>query len=321
MQTKLPPKKTSPADIYELVTQRVIELLEKGVRPWEPGHFVQVGFPRNFQTGNYYQGVNVIMLGMQRYASPWWLTFLQAKDLGGNVRKGEKGSLVVKYGQYEASETDGDSSDGKSAKRGFLKGYSVFNACQIEGVDFPVAAMLPVRPESQQVAEAALIVANMPNPPTIHEGRYGRAFYRPATDSVDMPARGFFKSEIAFYGTLFHELAHSTGHASRLARETLTESKGIGATSEPDRKNYSREELVAEMAADFLSAHAGILEPEELENSAAYLQGWISVLKAKDNRRWIISAASNAQKAADYILGRTSETIPTESETHAKIPQ
>ncbi len=300
MKTKSKP--TIPTvDIYERVTDRIIELLEQGVKPWEPSHFAKVGFPRNFHSGQAYRGINVFLLGMQRYASPWWLTFIQAKELGGTVKKGEKGSLVIKYGQY-AKKDDEQSSDEEAARRGYLKGYTVFNACQIEGIEFPQPPMPEPLPESEQCDLARRIVEAMPNPPTMHEGRYSRAFYRPASDSVDMPARTCFKSEPSFYKTLFHELTHATGHASRLARKSLMESKRIEAVGEA-KKLYSQEELVAEMGAAFLAAHAEILEPDAMTDSAAYLNSWLSVLKTTENRRWIVWAGSQAQRAADYVLG------------------
>lgn len=287
------PAAANPSDIYERVTERMIELLEQGVKPWEPSHFVKTGMPRNFHTGQAYRGVNVFLLGMQRYASPYWLTFVQAKALGGNVRKGEKGSLVVKYGEYTPKEDAGQ--DDEPQRRGYLKGYTVFNACQIEGIEFPEPVPLVPVPPSAQCERARLIVAGMPNPPTINEGRHSQAFYRPATDTVEMPARAAFASEASFYKTLFHELVHATGHGSRLARQTLLEGQSM--------KNYSQEELTAEMGAAFLAAHAEILDTAQMEESAAYVQGWLSVLKAKQNRKWLVQAAAQAQKAADWVLG------------------
>ena len=318
MKTKARPNTTPTGDVYDRITERILELLEQGVKPWSPAHFTKVGFPRNFHTGNFYQGVNTFLLAMQRYASPFWLTYLQAQDLGGQVRKGEKSSAIVKYGKFSKPE-DGNSPDGeKLQSRGYLKSYSVFNSPQIEGIEFPDPPPHPERPESQQIEEAARIVAGMPDPPDIHEGRFTRAFYAPHTDSVDMPNRKSFASETAFYSTLFHELAHSTGHPKRLARESLTQSEGIGSTDPEARRNYGKEELVAEMTASFLCAHAGILE-DEIEQNAAYLQGWIKTLKAKDNRRLIVSAASQAQKAADYILGRHIDNNPQQNEKDAEI--
>lgn len=287
-------------DIYQQVTDRIIQQLESGVVPWKSPYFSKVGFPRNFSTGKAYQGINVFLLGSLRFTSPYFLTFLQAKELGGHVRKGEHGSLVVKYGTY--TKEDEKAAAGEDAEtRRFLKAYTVFHASQIEGIEFPAPESLPELSITEKTALAREIVSGMRKAPEIREGS-AVPCYRPASDSVHMPERGFFESEEAYYSTLFHELSHSTGHADRLARKSLLENKGIDATGDTARKVYAEEELVAEMSASFLNAHAGIIE-SELGNSAAYLQSWIDALKSKDAKGWVIRAASQAQKASDYILG------------------
>lgn len=291
------------SDIYTQVTDRIIEQLASGAVPWKSPYFSKVGLPRNFSTGRAYQGINVFLLGSQRCTSPFFLTFIQAKELGGHVRKGEKGSLVVKYGTYNKEE-EGSTAEETETRR-FLKAYTVFNASQIEGIEFPAPENLPELSLSEKTNRARAIVAAMPNAPDIREGA-AVPCYRPATDSVHMPEKGFFESEEAYYSTLFHELAHSTGHASRLARKSLLENRGIDADGDTARKTYAEEELVAEMGASFLNAHAGIIE-QELTNSAAYLQGWLDALHSKDAKGWIIRAASQAQKAAGYILNNQTE--------------
>ncbi len=287
-------------DVYSLVTNRIIELLEQGQVPWQSPYFSKVGFPKNFATGKAYRGINVFLLGCQSYTSPWFLTFLQAKELGGHIRKGERGSLVIKYGTYtkeiETEEVEGTT----EPRRGFLKSYTVFNAAQIGGIEFPVPADLPELALSERTQLAREIVAGMPNPPVIKEGS-AIPCYRPKTDSLHMPERGYFRSEEEFFKTLFHECVHATGSETRLARKSLLENKGIGATGSTARKIYAEEELVAEMGAAFLMAHAGIVD-NGLENSAAYLQSWIAALKSKDAKGWIIRAAAQAQRAADFIL-------------------
>ena len=286
-------------DIYTEVTNRIIAQLEQGVIPWKSPYFSKVGFPRNYSSGKPYHGINVFLLGCLRYTSPYFLTFLQAKELGGHVRKGEKGSLVIKYGTYTKEVEGVASTQATEEKSKFLKGYTVFHASQIEGIEFPEPQNVPELPASAACDRAGEIVAAMPKAPAMHEGT-AIPCYRPSTDSIHMPERRFFTNEEAYFSTLFHELSHSTGHASRLARASLLENKGMDAQGEA-RKTYAEEELVAEMGASFLCAHAGIIEAE-LENSAAYLQGWIDALKSKDAKGWIIRAASQAQKAADFIL-------------------
>lgn len=280
--------------VHERVTQRIVERLEEGVVPWHTPHFATVGFPRNFQSGKHYRGVNVMLLGMAGYVSPWFLTYQQAQERGGQVRKGEKGYLVIKFGTH-AKELD----EGQKEFRKFLRHYVVFNASQIDGVEFPE----PPRPPTTAVEKtdrAQAIVAAMPKPPAIHEGRRAQTFYDPQADSVDIPHRSYFKSGERFYKSLFHELVHSTGAAHRLARKTLLENRGIWAS---DRTTYSKEELVAEIGAAFLCAHAGIVMDDH-EDSAAYIQSWLKVLKDGNNRNWIVEAAGHAQKAVDYVLNR-----------------
>ena len=294
-------------DIYQQVTDRIIAQLEQGVVPWKSPYFSKVGLPRNFSSGRAYQGINVFLLGTLRFTSPHFLTFIQARELGGNVRKGEKGHLVVKYGTYTKQEETVSDQDEPETRR-FLKGFTVFNASQIDGIEFPTPEGLEALTLTERTDRARQIIEAMPNRPAIKEGS-AVPCYRPGSDSVHMPERGFFDGEEAYYSTLFHELAHSTGHSSRLARQSLLENKGIGANGDTARKTYAEEELVAEMGASFLNAHAGIIE-EELPNSAAYLQSWINALKSKDAKGWIIRAASQAQKAANYILNIQPEVQP-----------
>jgi antirestriction protein ArdC len=287
-------------DIYAEVTNRIITQLEQGVIPWKSPYFSKVGFPRNFSTGNTYHGINVFLLGSLRYTSPYFLTFIQAKELGGHIRKGEHGSLVVKYGTYTKESEGAASAEASEEQRKYLKAYTVFHASQVEGIAFPEPENVPELPANAACDRARAMVAGMPKAPAIHSGT-AIPCYRRSSDSVHMPEPHFFTSEESYFSTLFHELTHATGSESRLARKSLLESKGIDAEGEA-RKTYAEEELVAEMGASFLSAHAGIIEAE-LENSAAYLQGWIDALKSKDAKGWIIRAASQAQKAADFIMG------------------
>lgn len=213
----------------------------------------------------------------------------------------------MKYGTYTKHEDQAPAIEEEAETCRFLKAYTVFHASQIEGIEFPQPENLPVLSITEKTARARESLAAMPNAPAIHEGN-AVPCYRPKTDSIHMPERFFFDSEEAYYSTLFHELAHSTGHVSRLARPSLLENKGIEA-EDTHRKIYAEQELVAEMGASFLNAHAGLIE-DELSNSAAYLQSWIDALKSKDAKSWIIRAASQAQKAANYILNIQPEFLP-----------
>lgn len=297
--------KQEPSDAYERITERILSILENGVVPWQSPSIARVGYPRNFSTGNFYQGINIFLLGSAEFQSPHFLTYIQAKEMGGQVRAGEKGLPIIKVGTWEkdskAERQEAVSSAEDSHKLKFLRVYTVFNACQIDGITFPETPPCPVYTESMKNEAARLIVAGMPNPPTILEGRKACPQYIAATDTVEMPSRETFRGEWRFYKTLFHELAHSTGHPSRLNRRCLVENRGMYAAGE-SRKIYCEEELVAEMTAAFLGAHAGIIE-DDFENSAAYLKGWLDALRVKDNKRWLVQAASEAQKAANHILG------------------
>lgn len=289
-------------DAYEAITSRIIEKIETGVVPWQSPSIARVGFPRNFSTGKCYSGINVFLLGSQEFQSPHFLTYIQATELGGNVRKGEKGFPVIKVGTWSKESESPPPGEGQEPeKRTFLKLYTVFNACQIDGIQFPEVPKAETFTESAMSGNARRIVAEMPCPPVIHEGRHSYPHYKPETDTIEMPSRETFRAEWRYWKTVFHEAAHATGHEKRLNRQSLTENRGRYAVGD-DKKTYCLEELVAEMTAAFLGASAGIIE-DDFENSAAYLQGWLDVLRVKDNKTWLVKAASDAQKAADYVLG------------------
>jgi antirestriction protein ArdC len=196
-------------DIYSQVTDRIIQQLEQGTVPWKSPYFSKIGFPRNFATGRQYQGINVWLLGSLRYTSPYFLTFLQAKELGGHVRKGERGSLVVKYGTYQKQEDEAPAqgADEEAETRGYLKGYTVFHASQIEGIEFPAPANLPELALTEKTARARSIFTGMPNAPIFREGG-AVPCYRPGSDTIMMPERGYFDNEEAYYCTIFHEMTH-----------------------------------------------------------------------------------------------------------------
>jgi antirestriction protein ArdC len=192
-------------DIYAQITSRILTQLEQGVVPWKSPYFSQVGFPRNFASGKPYRGINVFLLGSLRFTSPYFLTCIQARDLGGNVRKGERGSMVVKCGTYTKGIEGAASPEELGDQRRYLKAYTVFHASQIEGISFPELQAVPELPASAACDRAREMVAGMPKAPAIHEGT-AIPCYRRGSDSVHMPERHFFTSEEAYYSTLFHEL-------------------------------------------------------------------------------------------------------------------
>jgi antirestriction protein ArdC len=292
----------SRIDPYQAVTDLIIEHLERGVVPWHCPWQREVGIPRNFDTGKNYNGVNVLLLGLRHMPSPYWLTYRQAQERGGYVRKGEHGAHIIKVGQSKSSSSSEDGVSDNPAqperRRQYLREYTVFNATQIEGIEFPATTAIPRLSPNDRVEAADQIVAEMQIPPTIQEGKSTAAYYRLATDTVQMPAHASFESAETYYLTLFHELIHATGHPKRLNRESLIKHDGFGG------KVYSQEELVAEMGAAFLSMETHLVSDAH-EKSAAYLQSWLAVLRVKENKRWIIQAASQASKAASFILNRT----------------
>jgi len=292
--------------IYDLITDRIIALLEKGVIPWRKPWAAAVGAPRNLVSGKAYRGVNAMLLSCLGFASPWFVTFNQAKALGGAVKKGAHGFPVVFWKFLEAANTpDGeDDQAGGRDRVPLLRYYTVFNLEQTEGIPAERIPALPGGEETRRfdpIEACEKIVEQMPQRPEIRYTNAGQAYYQPGTDTVTMPPRETFATPAEFYNTIFHELTHASGAPHRLARNSLTGWAPFGSAQ------YSREELVAEMGAGFLCAAAGI-DGATLENSAAYIQGWLRVLK--DDRRAVIVAAGQAQKAADFILDRSSEDEP-----------
>jgi antirestriction protein ArdC len=272
---------------YENITDRIVGLLEQGTVPWHKPWNVSTGLPRNLITKKPYRGVNPFLLMAAGYESPHWLTFRQAIQLGGSVKKGEKACPVVFWKHLEMT----DKESGELEKVPLLRMYFVFNVAQCEGLK-----NIPAEDASSFAAtEAAEIVAGMPDQPVVKHGMT-RAYYSPSSDTVGMPERKRFDTQDAYHATLFHELVHATGHEKRLKRQSITERNGFG--SDP----YCKEELIAELGSAFLCGHAGIVE-RTIDNSAAYLEGWLNQLK--EDKTLIVYAAAQAQKAADFILGRT----------------
>ena len=271
--------------VYGIVTERILEQLRRGVVPWRRPWASDA--PKNLVSGKEYRGVNVFLLSAMPFNSPWWLTFRQAKERGGSVRRGERGTPVIFW-----TEAVRETSDGERESFHVLRYYTVFNLRQCDGIaapDSPARAAAPI-------AECERVVAAMPQRPAFASD-LSQAFYRPATDTVHMPALASFDSPAFYYSTLFHELAHATGHVSRLNRPTLADAQPFGSES------YSKEELVAEMSAAMLCGATGIENAALTLNSASYLRHWIDVLRG--DARLVVSAASQAQRAADFILGKT----------------
>lgn len=281
------------SDVYQLVTDTVIAALEAGAAPWRRPWHVAGGAPRNLISKKPYRGINHLLLALgTTYESPWWVTYKQARDLGGHVLKGEKAHLVTFWKFYDRQETADAEPAAGERRPPLLKQYWVFNSQQCEGLRLPPEQEYAPN-DWEPLPLCRQIVAEMPQRPRIEHGRK-QAYYCPALDYVGMPDLGRFESPEAYHATQFHELIHSTGHPSRLDR-------GLGENIQPfGSPDYSKEELVAELGAGYLCAVAGIW-PAVTDNSAAYLQSWVRVLKG--DKRLIVSAAGQAQRAADFVLG------------------
>jgi antirestriction protein ArdC len=278
---------------YEVITARIVELLEQGVVPWRKPWRGRDQRPANLISGKPYRGINSFVLNCAPYASPWFVTYNQAKKLGGHVRRGEHGFPVVWWNWLEREEVAEDGSTDKK-RIPVLRHFTVFSVEQCGGLEgkVPEAA----KPAAfNPIAEAEAVVLGMPSLPRIGFAE-ARAWYRPSDDTINMPRPELFERREEYYSTLFHELAHSTGHKSRLDRPGIVELSAFGSHT------YSREELVAELGAAFLCGHCG-LEVGTLENSAAYIGHWLGRLK--EDPRLIVVVAAQAQKAADHILGKT----------------
>lgn len=290
---------TDKVDVYTIVTDRILALLESGTIPWQRpwGSSAGNAAPANFISRKAYAGINAVLLGCAGFGCPYWLTFKQAKELGGSVRKGERGTPVVFWKFLDKTGADGKpviGANGKPEQIGFLRYFTVFNLQQVDGIAWEMPETVANPFASNEACER--IVASMPVAPVIRHGG-DRAFYSPSLDFVQLPERSAFKTPAHYYSTAFHELVHSTGHESRLNRKGV--SNRIQAEHKFGSADYSREELVAEMGAAFLCGVAGIIN-ESVQESASYIENWIKALKG--DSKLVVIAAGQAQKAADFIL-------------------
>jgi len=280
-------------DVYEYVTSRMIERLDKGEVPWVNTRAKPLLCARSYTTGKQYKGVNAFLLTMANGASPFWATFNTVKQAGGTVKKGSKSSIAVFWKIMESKEVD--SASGQKKHYPVLRYYNVFSLDDVEGVECPLLDETNI---ADPVAAAEAIIAGYTNKPAINFGQSGRAFYSPAEDRVVMPQRSHFTSAAAYYRTYFHEISHSVGAKSRMDRWSEFETHSFG------QDERGLEELTAELAAAMLLAHAGLYEDME-EKSASYLSNWKQALQA--DSKLIVHAAGAAQKTVDFILSNQTE--------------
>jgi antirestriction protein ArdC len=289
-------------DIHQELTDKVVRAIETGLvtgeawtKPWHTA--AASGLPTNHATQTHYRGLNVLQLWFaaaeRGYAHGLWLTYKQAQEIGAQVRGGEKGTHVIKFGQYERD----DEATGETRTGTYLKVYTVFNVAQCDGVELPRVE----RPNlAERIERAEQVMAGMAVP--IHFGG-DQAFYRPSTDSVHMPDRDLFRpvgdatATEAFYSAAFHELGHATGHERRLARN-LKSRFGDAA--------YAAEELVAELSSVFVMAELGLAH-EPKRNAQEYLAHWLGILRA--DSKALMTAAAKASAAATCIMHGGSAAI------------
>ena len=283
--------------VYEVITNRIIELLEQGTVPWSQPWKMRAGsMPANLVSKKEYRGINILTLASLGFESPYFMSFKQARALGGYVRSGEKGFPVIFWKLNKVTDKQTD----KDKLIPLLRYYTVFNLDQTTGID---ESKIPALAKEEQEEGAPFnpidncqdIFDHMQNKPAF-EFNGGRACYKPKSDIVAMPKQELFESETDYYSVLFHEMIHSTGHNSRLSREGITNGTFFGSHA------YSKEELVAEMGSAMLCGITGI-ENKTINNSASYIKGWLS--KLNDDSKLVIQAAGLAQKAADYIQNIT----------------
>lgn len=277
-------------NVYEMVTERIIAELEKGVIPWEkPWTGVRSGAYNRVSKRPYSLLNQMLLKHTGEYA-----TYKQWQDLGGQVKKGEKSEIVVFWKIFEAEETNKDTGEKETKKIPLLRYYNVFHISQVEGVE-------PLKPEQlndevEPIEEADKIITDYITREHIEftECRSNEAYYSPSQDAVVVPMKEQYKVINEYYSTTFHELTHSTGHKNRLNRLETGAVAAFGGTE------YSKEELVAEIGSASLMNLLGIETVKTFRNSAAYIQSWLQVLR--NDNKFIVSASSKAEKAVNYIL-------------------
>jgi len=287
-------------DLYQIVTSEIISQLEQGIIPWQKP-WNDAGIPMNLLSKRSYRGINLWLLLSLNYERNLFLTWDQIKSVGGSVLKGEHGHIVVFWKPLQ-KKAEGDEV-AKDKPVPMLRYYKVYTVSQCR--DIP-EHLLPVRSETpvDPIIECEAILAEMPDMPLLSfTGK--EAYYNIEKDEIVLPKLKSFRTSTGYYGTLFHELVHSTGAEKRLNRKTVTDRVSFGIES------YATEELIAEMGAAYLCGMTGLL-PNGIKNTVAYIDHWLGVLK--HDKRLLINAAGQAQKAVDFICNRKEEEVKDEPE-------
>lgn len=314
----------SKFDLYQNVTDRIIQALEAGTAPWlRPWKCAgsHLALPKNAVTHRLYSGINVLLLWLvaeeRGYQQCKWLTMKSVNEQGGQVRKGERSTLVVSYKPVEREKRNkagepilGEDGSPILEKFAYLNAHYLFNIEQCENL--PPNLYDNIAP---QVSEPKHLYREFADIRHIIDGinltveckPSNRAYYRPKTDVVVMPEMKQFDSEAAYYNTLLHEMTHATGHKSRLNREGISSEK-----AKFGNQIYAFEELIAEMGAAFLCAHLGF---DTVPENASYLASWVEILKS--DKRAIFRATGKAREACQYML----ETLDVMQQYHEHYPQ
>jgi len=282
---------SKPLDVYQMVTDRIIELLEAGTIPWQQP-WGESGIPMNAISKRGYRGINLWLLLSLNYERNLFLTWDQLKKIGGSVNQGQHGHIVAFWKQVKKVPEEFDDK-GKPKLIPMLRYYKVFNVEQCRDIPKDLVPDF-VKVQTDSFLECEAIINTMPDCPVLKH-KEQKAFYHLVDDYINMPKKKSFKNPESYYSTLFHELVHSTGAEKRLGRKSIVDMAEFG--SEP----YSMEELIAELGASYLNSFTGIIE-KQIENSAAYISSWLQ--KFKSDKHFIIAASGQAQRAVDLILNR-----------------
>lgn len=292
---------SSRTDVYQIITNVIMEKLSEGIIPWRQT-WSQIP-AQNYYSGTIYRGINSLLLNSLGLAQPYFLTFSQLQKLGGRVKKGAHSYLVT---YWRISYFDQDSRSWLTKEeavhplpedvkvRPLLRYYRVFAIQDIEGITFQIpAAQQRIFTTQEKLEQGFAPLYIMPLPVAL-QSLHQEAYYSPMLDLINLPDINRFDSVESYFQVFYHELTHSTGNSKRLCREGITHLQPFGSWT------YSKEELIAEMGSCFLMHHQGFETPATLENSAAYIQGWLCRLQ--QDPKFVVEAASKAQAAVDYIL-------------------
>ena len=291
--------KTNTPDVYQIVTDQIIEKLSAGTIPWKQPWTHTA--PCNYATKKPYRGINTLLLGMLGLKNPYFLTYKQAQQLGGQVKKGAKSHLVVfwQFRKFDAHQNKWSSAEeaGPGQIIPFLKYYRVFAIQDVHGLDYRAEQTSSLNEDTtlQDIERGHQLLEQFPK--LTLKTNFDRASYSPGLDMIRMPSMHNFHSISGYFQVLYHELTHASGHPERLNRD------GVAGAIQFGNGDYSKEELIAELGSCFLMNKIGFISENILENSASYIQHWLEVLQ--NDKKFLLEAAGKAQQAVDFIFPST----------------